>query len=94
MLDAIVNAIQIDEFFVALAGHLATEASAKIAFSTVKAIAFAAVGAMFQPAETLPRRPRKPARVALNKPRAKQRPKRRAKSRGARRGSTRPLANT
>ncbi len=88
MIDAIVNAIQLDEFFIALAGHLATEASAKVAFSTAKAVAFAAVGAMFSPAAVSPKRSRKLANAASKLPKKKHRPKRRVKRQSGKRRPT------
>ncbi|MCA3262476.1 MAG: hypothetical protein ING44_11080 [Telmatospirillum sp.] len=49
MIDAIINVIQFDEFVVALAGHLATEVSAKVTFTAVKAFGIAMIGALALP---------------------------------------------
>lgn len=56
MIDAIANAFQLDEFLLALAGHVATEASAKVTFAAVKAAICAAAGVVFRPDVEAPRR--------------------------------------
>lgn len=44
MFDFLLNAIKLDEFLIALAGHFANEASAKLTITAVKALGLAVLG--------------------------------------------------
>lgn len=73
MIDAIIDALKFDEFIFALAGHIASEASAQVTFSAVKSIGAALFGLALGPREiavSAARKSRRRAkrRQALNPP--------------------------